>query len=189
MHIYIYIYVYVYESLWEVNRIWKVGRLAFTDCSVAIAFRFGGCQKHVRGPCFDISDSCRSKASEQVWSPVCVCVFYARSRIWRNWQTIEQYNTLYRALFNTNRIFELIIILKNNIFDIIKIIFVWIGNPKYHLCFLFAEHFQNVDRPFWKKRSVFLYIYIDILFISVNIWSIFVDVRFRPGLEPNASKR
>ena len=39
----------------------------------------------------------------------------------------------------------------NNIFNIININFIWIGNPKYHLCLFLAEHFSKFRHAFWGK--------------------------------------
>ena len=58
-------------------------------------------------------------------------------------QTIKQYNTLYRVLFNTNGICRLIITFINNIFDMIFYNFICVDNPKYHLC-CFRGTFTNL---------------------------------------------
>ena len=57
----------------------------------------------------------------------------------------------------------------NNTFNLINITFIWIGNPKYHLCPFFAEHFSKFRHAFLKKCK-FLSFWVD-------IWSIFVNVR------------
>ena len=61
---------------------------------------------------------------------------------------------------NTNRIYQLIIIPIHKILNIINSNFIWIGNPKYHLC-LFNIYLYII-------RCV--YIYINNIYVGIPYW-------------------
>ena len=56
-----------------------------------------------------------------------------------------------REYMNTNRIYQLLITIINNVFSRVDRNCIWIGNSKQHLCFFLAEHFSKHRHAFSGK--------------------------------------